>query len=257
MSLTVLFQDDWLVAVDKPAGMPVHRSRQCPEREVALRAVRDQTGRHVYPVHRLDRATSGVLVFGFSREAAAGLCEQWRKREVAKEYLAVVRGWLADDVGVVDYPLAEEEGSAPQAAVTRYRCLRRAEMPWPTPPHPTSRYSLVLVTTETGRRHQIRRHFHHLSHPVVGDTVYGDGRHNRRFRDTFACHRLLLHAARVAFCHPVTGEELTLASGPDESFLSVLAGLGWGQERLAEVGNARILSPIPESPLSLAGVRNG
>jgi tRNA pseudouridine65 synthase len=187
-------------------------------------------------VHRLDRPTSGALLFGLTPEAAQTLCQSFIAGEVAKTYLAVVRGVTAAE-GVIDYPLFEEPDrladpfAAPdkeaQSAVTGYRRLAETELLFAVGRHPTSRYSLAEAHPRTGRRHQLRRHFKHLFHPIIGDTKYGEGRHNRLFREAFDCHRLLLAAVELTFPHPASGRPLTVCVPPDTSFTRLIDQLGW------------------------------
>jgi tRNA pseudouridine65 synthase len=186
------------VAVDKPAGLVVHRSERTREEPAALQLVRDQLGQHVYPVHRLDRATSGVLVFALDPETARHFGDAFTERRVEKRYVAIVRGWIDERV-VVDYPLLEEGAAMHAEAVTEFARLSCFEVPVAVGRYATGRYSLVEAFPRTGRMHQIRRHFAHLRHPVIGDVRYGDGRHNRMFREQFGVHRMLLHAQRLAF----------------------------------------------------------
>jgi tRNA pseudouridine65 synthase len=190
--------------------------------------------RRVYPVHRLDKPTSGVLLFALSPSAARVISAAFADGRVQKSYLAVVRGCPPEE-GVIDHPLVEEpdgiEGGAeearvPRPALTEYRRLATAELSHAVGRYPTSRYSLVEICPRTGRRHQIRRHFKHIFHPLVGDTKYGEGRHNRFFRENYGCHRLLLAAVGLTFPHPCGGD-ITVKARPEESFLSVTARLGW------------------------------
>ncbi len=227
-TLRFLYRDRWLVAVDKPPGLLVHRTAIADAEDFALQRVREQVGARVYAIHRLDRPTSGVLVFGRSREAAAAISRQFEERRVSKRYLAVVRGW-PDEQGAIDNPLSESAGRPPRPAVTHYRVLARVELPVPVGRYATSRYALAEVTPLTGRYHQIRRHFHHICHPVVGDTTHGEGRHNRFFRDRFGVRRLLLHAASLTLSHPMTMAELCLRAPPDEQWRRLLQELGWEQ----------------------------
>jgi tRNA pseudouridine65 synthase len=227
-TLRFLYRDRWLVAVDKPPGLLVHRTAIADAEDFALQRVREQLGARVYAVHRLDRPTSGVLVFGRSREAAVAVSRQFEERRVVKRYLALVRGW-PDDQGSIDYPLSESAGRPPRPAVTRYRVLARAELPFAVGRYATSRYALAEVSPLTGRYHQIRRHFHHICHPIVGDTTHGEGRHNRFFRDRFGVRRLLLHAASLALSHPMTMADLCLRAPLDEQWQRLLQELGWDQ----------------------------
>ncbi|WP_193377087.1 tRNA pseudouridine(65) synthase TruC [Geobacter sp. OR-1] len=236
-ALPILFQDDYLVAVNKPSGLLVHRSPiDRHETRFALQTVRNQTGRRVYPIHRLDKPTSGVLLFAFSPEIARTLVESFTAGAVQKSYLAVVRGYAPDD-GTIDYPLVEDQDKHDhiytgiekegQAAVTDFRTLARIELQSAVGRYDTSRYSLVALSPRTGRRHQLRRHFKHIFHPIIGDTRYGEGRHNRFFREEFGMHRLLLHAAELTFPHPVTGVPVELTAPLDRELMALLARLGW------------------------------
>jgi len=235
--LTILFRDRHFIAVDKPAGLLVHRSAiDRHETRFALQLLRDQIGQRVYPVHRMDKPTSGVLLFALHVDAARRMTALFTERQVHKTYLAVVRGHtpVAD---VIDHPLKEEldaasdieadPAKAAQPAVTAYRRLAIADIPHAVGRYPSARYSLIEVTPHTGRKHQIRRHMKHVFHPIVGDTTHGDGRHNHFFRTHFECHRLLLVATRLVFTHPYGGETITIAAPPDAAFCSVLEKLNW------------------------------
>jgi len=234
--LEILFHDDHFVAVNKSAGLLVHRSDlDRHETAFALQMVRDQVGRHVYPVHRLDRPTSGVLLFALSPEAARRAADAFDSDAVRKTYLAVVRGVTAEEA-VIDYPLQElfdryaangDKGGEAKEAVTTFRRLAMVELPFPAGKFPTVRYSLLEVRPRTGRRHQIRRHLKHIFHPIIGDTTYGEGRHNRLFRDQLGCSRMLLHAAELTLPHPWSGETVTITAPLDEDFADLIRRLGW------------------------------
>jgi len=235
--MEILYLDDHIVTVTKPAGLLVHRSAvDRRETTSALQLTRDRIGRRVYPVHRLDRPTSGVLIFALSPEMATVLGTAFATRQVEKRYIVVVRGIVPDE-GTIDYPLVEEPdrmtdrlaraGKGAQEAVTSFMRVAVAELPYPSGRHATSRYSLVEACPLTGRKHQIRRHFKHLSHPVIGDTTHGDGCHNRYFREELDCSRLLLHALALTIPHPATGESLTVTASLDETFTRLLERMGW------------------------------
>jgi tRNA pseudouridine65 synthase len=215
MQLRILYQDPYYVAIDKPSGLLVHRSPISRDRVFAVQTLRDQIGQRVYPVHRLDRATSGVLMFGLSAEAASRLAARFQSHEVDKVYLAVARGWV-DESGLIDHPVADEEGNGvAQAAVTRYRRLAAVEVPHAVDRYPSARYSLVHITPQSGRRQQIRKHFKHISHHLIGDTTHGNGRHNRFFREHYDIHRLLLMSWQLGFRHPYSERRVLVGAEPD------------------------------------------
>ena len=230
--LTVLFRDDHLLIVHKPAGLLVHRSPiDKHETEFALqyaRALND--GQHVYPVHRLDRPTSGILVFARDSDTARSLGLAMMAGEVAKTYLAMVRGWPQEH-GKIDHPLREEpedrrlkgEEQPVRDALTYYRTLATTEIPVEIEKYPSSRYAVVELNPKTGRKHQLRRHMKHINHPIIGDANHGRGRHNRYFAERFGQGRLMLAATRMAFQHPVSGKPLTISAAPEASFLEVLS----------------------------------
>lgn len=193
--LRILVRDQHLVVADKPAGLAVHRG-WAPERDVAMTRVRDAIGgAHVYPVHRLDRGTSGVLVFALSSELAGALSQLFAGGAVEKTYLALVRS-VPPEQGVIDHPLPPGEDRDQARVPARTRFVRREVF---------GRYSLVEARPETGRLHQIRRHLKHIGCPIIGDVRYGKGEHNRFFREHFDLHRMFLHALRIRFPHPATG----------------------------------------------------
>ncbi|HKK32575.1 MAG TPA: pseudouridine synthase [Desulfomicrobiaceae bacterium] len=219
--IPVLFEDDHFIAAHKPPGMLVHRTERAPDSDVLLQRLRDQVGHRIFPVHRLDRPASGAIIFGRTSEAAAALCRSFQLGRVHKTYLAVVRGW-PDRQGVIDSPLARDKEGGKQEAVTKFKRLRTAELPFSTGRYPSSRYALVRVRPRTGRFHQIRRHFAHLRHPLVGDVLHGDGRHNRLYRDRFNLYRLLLMAVGLGFTHPFTDKQVHVAAPLDEEVRRVL-----------------------------------
>jgi tRNA pseudouridine65 synthase len=229
--LTVLHQDEELIAVHKPAGLLVHRSAlDAHETRFALQLVRDQIGAPVYPVHRLDKATSGVLLFALSPDVAARCRVQFEAGRVAKRYVAIVRGHPPRS-GRIEHALDREDhlGKAAgvrQPAITDYRRLATTELPIAVDRYPTSRYGLVELEPRTGRRHQLRRHMKHIAHPIIGDTTHGHGAHNRVFRQRFDCHRLLLVALAIELAHPSTDARLCIETRADEDFQRVADAIG-------------------------------
>ena len=232
--LAVLYADEHLVVVDKPSGLLVHRSPiDRHETRFAVQLLRDQLGRRVYPVHRLDKGTSGALAFALDKSTAAALAGQFAGKQVRKTYVAIVRGWPTDS-GVIDHPLdavqdalAPVPDTGPRACRTVYRTLATVELPVRVDRYPTARYALVELEPETGRRHQLRRHLAHVSHPIIGDSTYGKGRHNRLFAQRYGVHRLLLACVRLALDHPITGLRIDVAADRGAEFALLAREFGW------------------------------
>ncbi len=239
MNLPIIYQDDVLVAVNKPSGLLVHRSEiDRHETRFALQMVRDQIGQRVFPVHRLDKPTSGVLLFALSSNSARRLSESFSNRDAHKDYIAVCRGYAPESV-YVDYALKEELDKytdkkarldrPPQEAQTQFSRLATIELEVEIEGYPQSRYSLVECQPKTGRKHQIRRHLKHISHPIIGDAKHGRGRHNRYFKQHLGADRLLLHSGRMLVNHPISGKPLELIAPLDEVFLSLVRRFRWEQ----------------------------
>lgn len=235
--LEILYQDDVLVAVNKPAGMLVHRSwLDRHETQFVMQTLRDQIGQLVYPIHRLDRPTSGVLLFALNSEIANLLCLQFEQKQTEKQYLAVVRGYVTGH-GEIDYPLKiqldkiadkfSQQDKAPQSAVTFYEGLQTVEMPYDVGRYATSRYSLVRLIPQTGRKHQLRRHMKHIFHPILGDTQYGDLHQNRALMEHTGCSRLMLHAEKLTFVHPMTQLPITIQAGLDAQWRNLMQTFQW------------------------------
>jgi len=256
--LTILYQDDYLVVVDKPAGLFVHRSfMDKDEIYFALQLVRDQIGKYVYPVHRLDRPTSGVLLFALTKAVAQQMNEAFANKSsgvsliketvtseavetvLNKTYYALVRGHLpiAKQSELIDYPLKEKldklgdknvsRDKPAQSAQTYYQVIAQASLPIALGKFDSVRYSLVKLNPITGRRHQIRRHLAHLRHPIIGDINYGDNKQNPFFYEHFGFKRLMLIAKSLSFAHPVTGQVITVTAKFDEQWQQVFEVLEW------------------------------
>jgi tRNA pseudouridine65 synthase len=214
-SIELLFVDSHLVVANKPSGLLVHRGWDGDD-DVAMFRVRDAIGQHVHPMHRLDRATSGALLFARTREVAAALARAFEERRVEKRYVALVRG-TAPEAGVIDHAIPKSEGGPRVPAVTRFRRLATSSV---------ERCSLVDAIPETGRLHQVRRHLRHIDHPLVGDVNYGSGAINRMYRAGYGLRRLALHAHWLAFEHPVTGEALVVRAPIPPDLASPFGALG-------------------------------
>ena len=246
-TLPILYADDVLVVVNKPSGLLVHRSPiDRHETRFAVQQLRNQLGRHVHPVHRLDKGTSGALVFALDRSTAGRLAAAFASQQVQKSYLAIVRGWPAGS-GTIEHALeAVKDPYAPagdggaKPARTDFRTLATVELPHRVDRYSTARYALLELHPDTGRRHQLRRHLAHVSHPIIGDSTYGKGRHNRLFTELFDVNRLLLACVRLEFAHPATGQPLAIDADPGAGFTALLSQLGW---QAALTSASQIVSP--------------
>jgi len=219
--LEIVYQDEHLVAINKPHGLLVHRSKIANDAtEFALQMLRDQIGKQVSPVHRLDRKTAGVLLFAFDKDVEIAMQKQFQEGLVSKKYLAVLRGFSPDELEI-DYPLAKENGTI-QDAFTAFKTLQRTEIDVAFGKHATSRYSLVEATPTTGRMHQLRKHFAHIFYPIIGDRKHGCNKQNRFFKEQFDMTTMLLHATELKFIHPVTKTEVLIQAELQEEFKQAL-----------------------------------
>lgn len=228
-NLEYVYRDPFLTAINKPHGLLVHRSSIAADTNIyAVQLVRNSLGVHVFPVHRLDRKTAGVLLFALNPETNSLMQQMFMNHQVGKKYHAIVRGFTPD-TGVIDYPLKNETGNL-QEAITNYKTLKRTELPIPSGRFSSSRYSLVEITPETGRMHQIRRHFAHIFHPVIGDRPHGCNKQNRLFLARFSHNDLLLHATQLRFLHPITNNEVIITASYQPSFSRMIHLLGFDQQ---------------------------
>lgn len=232
--LPILFEDEQLVVIDKPAGLLVHRTQQAyGEEENALIQLRDQLGTWVAPVHRLDRATSGCLLFAKNEQVLPPLKALFMDRAIEKRYLCIVRGIPALSERLIDHPLTSERSGKLQEAQSKYRVLMESEQPFDsTGRYPTSRYSLLEVELLTGRTHQIRRHMAHIRHYILGDRKHGDNKQNTYFETHFGLQNLLLHSWKLNFTPPYSTDPIQLKCSPPAHFLSTASLLGWNLNEL-------------------------
>lgn len=220
--LEILYQDEYIAAINKPHGLLVHQSSIARDaEEFALQLLRDQIGQNVWPAHRLDRKTSGVLLFALDAETNKLLMTLFRENQVKKRYLALVRGFFPDELAI-DYPLRKENGNL-QEAFTKVKLIEKFEVPFQIGQHPTSRYSLVEALPETGRMHQIRKHLAHVMHPIIGDRPHGCNKQNRYFKNEFQMETMLLHAAELIFKHPYNQKELSIKAQIQPEFERTLS----------------------------------
>lgn len=227
--LEIIYQDDYLVAINKPHGLLVHQSPIARDvDEFAIQLLRDQLLKKVYPVHRIDRKTSGVLLFAFDKEINKSLTEQLTLKTVEKIYHAIIRGYTPDEL-FIDYPLYKDNGIL-QEAQTRIRTLDRAEINIPSGKHSSSRYSFIEAAPITGRMHQIRKHLAHIFHPIIGDRPHGCNKQNKIWLEKFEMNTMLLHAHKMVFTHPVTKERVALIANPQTEFRRAYEILAFGKE---------------------------
>ena len=226
-SLQILYQSFDIVAINKPHGLLVHRSPIAADaHEFAVQLLRDQLGQRVYPTHRLDRKTGGVLLFALNETMNAALQRQFAEGQMYKTYWAIVRGFTPDELAI-DYPLRRDEDNVLQDAFTHLKTLRRTEIPLPFGKHKTSRYSLVALTPTTGRMHQLRKHMAHVFHPIIGDRPHGCNKQNKLFLGQFGMNTMLLHARELSFKHPVSDEAISIEA-PLQSEFSRMLGVLFG-----------------------------
>lgn len=230
--LNILYKDEHIVVVHKPSGLLVHRSKiDRYETVFLMQELRNQIDQQVFPVHRLDKPTSGVMVMALNSNTARLLSEMFAEKQVHKTYLAIVRGYLEDQI--IDYPLKEEldkisdkladPNKEAQSAITEVKVLAKAELPFPVSRYNTGRFSVVKLTPLTGRKHQLRRHLAHIRHPIIGDTSHGDGKQNQYARKHLHLNRLGLLASELSFKHPVTAQEMSFATALDEDLKQAFA----------------------------------
>jgi tRNA pseudouridine65 synthase len=216
----IVFENDSIIAMNKPHGLLVHRTSIAKsETDFALQWVRDYAGMKVYLAHRLDRKTSGVLLFAKSEEENSYIQSLFREQKIKKTYKAIVRGYT-DDSGVIDYPITNLKLKT-QDAVTHYNTIRRYEIPLANYRYPTSRYSEIELRPETGRYHQLRKHMAHIRHPILGDRPHGCNKHNRLWKETYNMTTMMLHAEKLQMDHDEYGK-LTITAPNSPAYTSVL-----------------------------------
>ncbi len=224
--LDILYRDEQLIAINKPHGLLVHRSSIAADaEEFALQLLRDQINAHVYPAHRLDRKTGGVLLFALDKNTEILMQQQFAANLVHKTYWAIVRGYT-DDAGDIDHPLRKENGTL-QDAFTAYQTITRAELPIALGKHSTSRYSLIEAKPTTGRMHQLRKHFSHIFHPIIGDRTHGCNKQNKLFTETWQMDTMLLHALSLSFTHPISNAPVTIEASLQPEFERMVHLMGW------------------------------
>ncbi len=229
-TLEIIYQDLHLVAINKPNGLLVHPSSiAARETAFANKLLEAQLGQKVYTVHRLDRPTSGILLFALDAATAQKMNQIFLDGLASKDYLAVVRGYT-NEQDTIDYALRADKDAPAKEAVTKYRTIAKVELPIAVSRYPQSRYSLVHAMPLTGRMHQIRKHFAHIRHYIIGDKTHGDWRHNQMFADNFESPNMLLHAFRLRFPHPYKLEMLDIYASLPTIYYNVIQSMNWVNE---------------------------
>jgi tRNA pseudouridine65 synthase len=236
-TVQILYEDQSYIAIHKPAGLLVHPSKlDYHEKITVVQILREQLNKQIFPVHRLDKPTSGVMIFALNSNAAEKLASQFRSNQVQKKYIALVRGHLKQEQ-LLDYPLKEEldaiadrdsiQERPAQQAQTYLQPIEQVEIPVMVDRYPTTRYSLVFALPKTGRKHQIRRHLRHLNHPIIGDVAHGCGEHNKYFQNRFQKRRLFLSCLQMTFFHYDLNQSFTIQSELCQDFKDVIQDLGF------------------------------
>lgn len=229
--LEILYQDEFMVAINKPYGWLTHKSKIARDAtDIVLQQLRDQLNMKVYPIHRLDRKTTGILLFGLEPKIHTAMSQLFMQGEIEKTYVAIVRGFCKA-ADTIDYPLKNEAGKV-QDALTTYETLLQSEIPLAHGKFSTSRYSFVKLSPKTGRMHQLRRHMSHIFHPILGDRPHGCNKQNRLLKENFDFTEMLLHARKLQFVHPITKAEVLITAAYFPEFLRMAGLLGFKPEEL-------------------------
>ena len=228
-AIKILFEDNYCIAINKPNNYLVHQSQyagQLHEQSIVEFLI-DQTQTMYYPIHRLDRKTSGVLLLAKEKSFVHPFQQLFQgKNELQKIYYAIVRGF-APDSGIIDTPIKNEDTGIYKDALTHYATLCKIELPIAVTPYNTSRYSLVKLMPKTGRMHQLRKHLNKISHPIIGDYKYGDRYHNRNFEQNLGCNYMFLHAYMLEFIHPFTLKKMNLKAEIPFDWQLITKKFGW------------------------------
>ncbi len=229
MSLEIIFEDDYLLCVTKPNNVLVHHafhSRNVAEEDSLLQIIQNEKGLKVYPVHRLDRKTSGIILLAKETHFVSKFQELFTNNEIQKTYFGIVRGF-SPDTKTIDSPVKGRDGKVHKEALTHLKTLEKVTLEIPVKPYDSSRYSLVELSPKTGRMHQLRVHTNKISHPLIGDTKYGDKNHDIMFDENFGCKNLFLHAGKLEFIHPFTSKELTLKATFPKDWIGLFEEFSW------------------------------
>ena len=229
MEVSIIYEDDYLLCVSKPNNVLVHHahhSRNVADEDSLLQLIKNQTGLKVYPVHRLDRKTSGIILLAKEKEFVSKFQELFTNNEIQKTYFGVVRGF-SPDKKTIDSPVKGRDAKVHKEALTALKTLEKITLNIPVKPYDSSRYSLVELSPKTGRMHQLRIHTNKISHPLIGDPKYGDKNHNIMFYENFGWKNMFLHAGKLEFKHPFSSEKLTLTANFPKDWLALFDEFNW------------------------------
>ena len=224
MVLKILFEDTYVIAVHKPNNILVHHSAMANnqlEEKSMVQLLQDQLGKKYFPVHRLDRKTSGIILYSKKKEFVSKFQKLFMSNVIEKKYIGLVRGFIAES-GKIDSPVKGRDANVHKEALTFFKRKQTYEIPIKVGPYENSRYSLVELSPKTGRLHQLRIHMNKISHPLIGDPKYGDRFHNRMFEDHFHNEALFLHAKTLSFTHPFTNNQLHLETDYPDNWKRVI-----------------------------------
>jgi len=229
MRIEICFEDEYVIAVNKPNNLLVHHSfmaRNMDEESTLIGLLQEQLSLKLYPAHRLDRKTSGLIILVKNKVEVSAFQDLFKFNKIQKTYHALVRGFTADS-GVIDSPVKGRDANVHRDALTEYRKLQEVCLDIPVHPYQNSRYTLLELKPQTGRLHQLRIHLNKISHPIIGDPKYGDRFHNRMFETEFSCDKMFLHASSLNFVHPFTQKEITIKSEFPDDWHVILKIFNW------------------------------
>ena len=229
MEIPIIYQDEFILCVSKPNNMLVHHahhSRNVADEKSLLQLLDAQIGGKFYPIHRLDRKTSGIILLAKETQYVSKFQDLFTAKEIQKTYYGVVRGF-SPDTKIIDSPVKGRDANVHKEALTHLKTLEQVTLDVPVKPYDSSRYSLVELLPQTGRMHQLRVHCNKISHPLIGDTKYGDKNHDMMFDENFGWKNMFLHAGKLEFKHPFTEEVLFLKSSFSKDWIDLFKAFSW------------------------------
>lgn len=229
MNLEVIFEDEYIICVNKPNNVLVHHahhSRNVADEDSLLQLIFNHKKIKVYPIHRLDRKTSGAILLAKNKEIVSKFQKLFTINEIQKTYFGVVRGFSPDSK-IINSPVKGRDAKVHKEALTYLKTLANIVLNIPVKPYDSSRYSLVELSPKTGRMHQLRVHSNKISHPLIGDPKYGDKNHNLMFENNFDMKNMFLHAGKLEFKHPFTLKSLSLNASFSDDWTELFEKFSW------------------------------